>query len=382
VLDTGIDYDHVDLAANAKPNKEECNGRAGVDDDSNGYVDDCHGIDPRMGDTDPIDLSGHGTHTSGTVGAVGDNEVGVVGVSWKVTIVHCKIFDDAGGDGSAAAIIECLQYMENLKARGVNVVATSNSYRGCTEACGFDQATHDAIESNMEEGILFVAAAGNENVDNDVVPVFPTNYFLPNVISVAATDSNDNKAGFSSFGRRSVHVGAPGVSVRSTLPGNGYGNLSGTSMATPHVAGLAGLLAAQDETRDWSDIRNLIYAGGDALDSLKGRTVTGRRINAHRSATCDDEPYFGFLRPLRTTAGTDVTIAVLNLVCANPAPGRLKVKIKPGNVRLELLDDGTGADQAANDGTFTAEWKPRPCVPGEYTFNFSNGKFVRSTLTC
>jgi subtilisin family serine protease len=383
VLDTGVSYTHVDLAANTRPNTPECNGTPGVDDEGNGYVDDCHGIDPRSGDTDPMEQGGssHGTHTSGTVGAVGNNAVGVVGVNWNVDVIHCKIFQN-GGSGTAAAIIECLEYMEIMQAEGHNVVATSNSYRGCSEACGFDQATHDAIESNLEHGILFVAAAGNEAGDNDVVPGYPTNYFLPNVISVAATDHRDLKAGFSSFGNRTVHVGAPGVDVLSTTPGNSYSSASGTSMATPHVAGLAALLEAQDPSRDWRDIRNLIFTGGDPKPSMQTTTVTGRRLNANGSATCTNKPLFAVLRPLETQAGTRIPIAVLNVNCGEPVPGPLSVRIKPGRKKINLKDDGTGADQAALDGTYSGEWKPRRCRPGTYTFRFSNGQSVQANITC
>jgi subtilisin family serine protease len=382
VLDTGTDYTHPDLAANTKANKAECNGRQGRDDDSNGYVDDCHGIDARMGDTDPADPNGHGTHTGGTIGAVGDNGVGVTGMSWKVTVVACKIFDQGGSNGTAAAIIECLEYMELLKADGLDVIATSNSYRGCTEACDFDQATHDAIESNMEAGILFVAAAGNGGGDNDVNPGYPTNYFLPNVISVAATDHNDNKAGFSDFGDRTVHLGAPGVNTLSTVPNNGYARFSGTSMAAPHVGGLAGLLKGQDRSRDWIAIRNLILAGGDDKPSMATTTITGKRMNANGSATCSNKRMFGVLRPLDTQAGKTIPIAAVNINCAEPAAGALSVTIRPGNVKVNLKDDGTGADQVADDGTFSGRWKPRPCRPRTYTFEFSNGEEVSANITC
>ena len=209
-IDTGIDYNHEDLAASARPNAAECAGTPGVDDDGNGYVDDCHGIDTINHDSDPMDDNSHGTHTAGTMGAIGNNGIGVVGVNWNVTIVACKSHDSAG-NGTSASIIECMQYMEIEKAHGINIVATNNSYGGCPEACGFDQATYDAIKSNMRKGILFVAAAGNDNGrDNDSLPRIPASYFLPNVIAVAATDRNDNLAGFSSIGARTVLVGAPG----------------------------------------------------------------------------------------------------------------------------------------------------------------------------
>jgi subtilisin family serine protease len=380
-IDTGIDYNHVDLAAHAKPNPAECNGQAGVDDDHNGYVDDCHGIDTFNHDTNPIDDNSHGTHTAGTIGAIGNNGVGVVGVNWDVTIVACKSHA-SNGNGTAASIIECMQYMEIEKAHGLNVVATNNSYGGCNEACGYDQATYDAIKSNMTKGILFVASAGNDNSNNDAVPKYPATYFIPNVISVAATDHTDNRAGFSNYGNRTVWVGAPGVSVKSTIPNNSYANFSGTSMAGPHVAGLAGLLAAQDPTRKWWQIRNLIAAGGDKKSSMDGKTITGRRINAFGSASCSGKSFYGVLRPLATQAGKPIPIAALRIKCDKPKGKTIPVKITPGNIVVTLVDDGTGADLAAKDGIFSGAWAPNPCVPGTYTFSFKKGPTVQSNITC
>jgi subtilisin family serine protease len=381
-IDTGIDYNHVDLAASAAPNAAECAGTPGVDDDANGYVDDCHGIDTINHDSDPQDDQGHGTHTAGTMGAIGNNGIGVVGVNWNVTIVACKSHNSLGA-GTSASIIECMQYMEIEQAHGIKIVATNNSYGGCPEACGFDQATYDAIKSNMRKGILFVAAAGNDNGrDNDSLPTYPGSYFLPNVVAVAATDHNDNLAGFSSVGARTVLVGAPGVRIDSTTPNNTYSFNSGTSMATPHVTGLAALLKAQGMRRKWWKLRNLIAAGGDDKASLAGKTVTGRRINAFGSATCSGKRFFGVLRPLGTQPGQPIPIAALNVRCARRVIGSLTVTITPGGATVNLRDDGAGPDLAAKDGIVSGAWSPNPCVPGTYTFSFSNGKSVQATITC
>lgn len=379
-LDTGVDYNHDDLRKNTKPNTAECNGTTGIDDDGNGYVDDCHGIDPLNGDTDPIDDNGHGTHTNGTIGAVGNNSKGVTGINWNVQIIACKTHDPAG-NGDSDALLECLQYMEIMKSEGLNVVATNNSYGGCPEACGFSQALEDAIASNMEAGILFVASAGNDIADNDVILKYPADYFLPNVIAVAATDEDDDMASFSNYGDRTVSVGAPGDLVRSTLPGNSYGYLSGTSMAGPHVTGLAALLEAQNPSRSWKAIRNLILTGGDKVASLTGKTITGRRINAFKSMTCSNRKQFAHLRPLPTVDGTDpVVIAALNIKCARAA-GSLTVQVSGGPL-ISLLDNGLGADLAKRDGIYSATWTPSPCTPGVVTLNYSNGKTANFTLTC
>ena len=374
-IDTGFDYLHEDLAANAWHNTAECDGVAGKDDDGNGYVDDCYGIDTDDGDSDPAPDPGgayrsHGTHTGGTIGAVGNNGVGVTGSSWKVSVMPCK---SHGGDGVAtpATIIECMQYAAMEKQKfGYNVVATNNSYGGCTEACDYDPATKDAIAGLWNAQILFIAAAGNSNSNNDTTPAWPANYFLPNVIAVAATTSSDARASFSSYGSRTVAVGAPGVGILSTVPGNSYSLSDGTSMATPHVTGLAGLLASAGGL-DWIAIRNLLISGGDPIAALNGVTVSGRRINAFGSIQCGSgHKVFGLLRPLPAATGGTNTIAALNINCDAPAGG-MTVTVKPGGLKIALKDNGKGDDLQKNDGIYSAPWTP--CEAKAYTLNFSDG---------
>jgi hypothetical protein len=374
VIDTGVDYNHPDLIDNLWTNPGETPGN-GIDDDGNGYVDDVYGIDTANNDSDPMDGNGHGTHVSGTIGARGNNGLGVVGVNWQVKIGQCKFLSDSG-TGSTADAIECLQYIRNLKVNaGVPVIATNNSWGGGP----FEQALYDAIKAHMDAGILFIAAAGNDGTDNDALPHYPSNYFLPNIISVAATDHNDALAiftlGASNYGLRTVHVGAPGKSILSTWPGNTYNTISGTSMATPHVTGLAALLKAHNPSRDWIAIRNLIFAGGDFKPSLDGKTVLERRINAFGSLGCSNTPVFGILRPFLTVGGgSPVTIAVLNINCASPA-GALTVTINPGGTVVNLVDNGVAPDLAANDGIYSGTWTPGDvCQIGTFTLNFSNGQ--------
>src|SRR6058998_985794 len=207
VIDTGIDYNHEDLATNIFSNTADCNGN-GIDDDGNGFVDDCHGFDFANNDPDPMDDNQHGTHVSGTIGAVGNNGIGVAGVNWNVKLMACK-FLNAGGSGSTDGAVSCLNYLAMMKDRGVNIVATNNSWGGG----GFSQALYDAIDAQRQRGILFIAAAGNAGTNNDTSPTYPASYDLPNVISVASTTRTDALSSFSNRGRRTVHIGAPGSDI-------------------------------------------------------------------------------------------------------------------------------------------------------------------------
>ena len=369
VIDTGIDYTHPDLAANMFHNTADCNSD-GIDNDGNGYIDDCFGIDVANGDSDPMDDHYHGTHVAGTIGAVGNNAIGIVGVNWNVQLLACKFFD-ASGSATTEGAIECLEYVKEMKDRGVNIVATNNSWGGGENS----QALYDAIDVQRQHGILLIAGAGNGNAfgigqNNDSVPFYPCNYFLANIICVAATTSTDAKASFSNFGKHTVHVGAPGNNILSTLPGNSYGSLSGTSMATPHVSGVAALLKAQDSNRDWRTIKNLILAGGDTVSSM-ANTITGKRINANGAMTCSNKVIQARLEPIASTIsaspGVPVNLGFQNINCANPN-GNVPVSVSPGNSTVTLLDDGAGADQAAGDGIYTAQWTPS--AAGTYTLTF------------
>jgi len=370
VIDTGVDYNHQDLAANIWRNEADCNSN-GIDDDGNGYIDDCHGIDTANGDSDPMDDNDHGTHVAGTIGAVGNNSLGVVGVNWNVKIMACK-FLDAGGSGSVAGAIACMDYVKTMKDRGVDIVATNNSWGGA----GFSQALSDAIEAHRQRDILFIAAAGNSATDNDAVTFYPAGYYLPSVISVAATDKFDRLAFFSSYGAASVHVGAPGAEILSTTTNNTYASFSGTSMATPHVTGLAALLKAQNPARDWRAIKNLILAGGKRNSFLNSRTLTGRRLNAAGSLHCSDASVLGRVWPRENQLNiglVPVNLSALHIKCAKPSGG-VAVKVSPGQKTVKLKDDGLGTDQAAGDGIYSGQWTPSSA--GSFKLTFPDGDVV------
>jgi subtilisin family serine protease len=282
VIDTGVDYNHPDLSANVWTNPGEIPGN-NIDDDNNGYIDDVHGFNAitytsfnrRAGD--PYDDNGHGTHVAGTIGATGNNGVGVVGVNWRVTIVPIK-FLSSSGSGSLMDAIEAVDYATALKRKGINIILTNNSWGGG----GYSQQLVDAIARNRDEGILFVAAAGNSSQNLDSSPSYPANYNLANIVSVAAMDSNGAPASFSNFGATTVDIAAPGVQVSSTYPGNRYVYLSGTSMATPFVSGALALLKSYSSNLDWQSMIQILYASADVRGSLQNKCIGNRALNVDR----------------------------------------------------------------------------------------------------
>jgi thermitase len=346
-IDTGVDYTHPDLSPNIWTS---------ADGSSHGYNAITHV-------NDPMDDNGHGTHVAGTIGAVGNNGIGVVGVNWNVKIMACK-FLDAKGSGYIADAIECMNYFGAQKAAGVNIIATNNSWGGG----GYSQALYDAI--NAKPDILFIAAAGNSGTNNDVTASYPANYDLPNVVAVAATDSADALASWSQYGRRTVDIGAPGVNIYSTLPHNSYANYSGTSMATPHVTGLAGLIKAKYTDANWQTIKNRILSTGDNVSSLTAKTLTGKRINANNALTCtstNSSVLAAIQYPKTITVGKPATLSALSINCGSSS-GPVYVELLGGE-RITLVDDGTAPDQAAGDGVFTGTYFPPRSIE---TFVFSS----------
>lgn len=287
VIDEGIDKNHPDLGTNIWTNPAEIAGN-GLDDDGNGFIDDVNGYN-FAGNTGTIPAENHATHVAGTIGAVGNNNTGVVGVNWQVGLMSLKFI--GGTSGATSDAIRACNYSKLMHdlwissggTKGANLRVLNNSYGGG----GFSQSFLDAINGLNQAGILFVAAAGNApdspEPNNDLVPHYPGSYDAPNVIGVAATDSNDALASFSHFGATSVHLGAPGVGILSTTANNTYSFFNGTSMATPHVAGAAALLLAQNPNLTVQQLKSLLIFNGDSVASLSGKTLTGRRLNVANS---------------------------------------------------------------------------------------------------
>ncbi|MBA2339790.1 MAG: S8 family serine peptidase [Pyrinomonadaceae bacterium] len=277
VLDSGVDYTHPDLAGNMWTRPANISAYT---DRELGRVDDVYGFNAVDNSGDPMDENGHGTHCAGIIGAEGDNNQGIAGVNWHVQIMPLK-FMSKGGFGTTKAAIEAINYVIDRKRAGVNVRIISASWGSTVKS----RALETAIKRAGEEGILFVAASGNSSADSDRSPHYPASYKLDNVLSVAALNRNDELASFSNYGAKTVHVAAPGAEILSTWLGNAYEEHSGTSMATPEVSGIAALVLATNENFTVTELRERLLNSVDKLDSLKGKTVSGGRINARRAVT-------------------------------------------------------------------------------------------------
>ena len=281
IIDEGYMFTHEDLAANAGVNPGEIAGNR-KDDDGNGLIDDVYGWDFAGNNNTIFDgvADDHGTHVAGTIGAVGNNSRGVVGVCWNVKMIGAKFLGSNGG--TTANAIKAVDYFTNLKKKGLNIIATNNSWGGG----GFSQALKDAIDRADAEGILFIAAAGNSATNNDVTASYPSGYSSSNIIAVASITSTGGLSSFSQFGATSVDIGAPGSAILSCVPVtsrrtvvSGYASYNGTSMATPHVTGAVALYKSINPSATASQIKTAIMNAATSTSSLSGKCVTGGRLN-------------------------------------------------------------------------------------------------------
>ncbi|MBP9681006.1 MAG: S8 family serine peptidase [Bacteriovorax sp.] len=254
VIDTGVDYNHPDLAGNV-------DSESGFNFVNNTKV--------------ALDDNGHGTHCAGTIGAIHDNAEGVAGVMSDVTIIPIK-FLDAAGSGTLEAAVKSIDYATEL-----NVDLMSNSWGGG----GRSEALLEAIKRASDKGIIFTAAAGNSAANNDTTPSYPASYDVPNIVAVAALTAQNELATFSSYGRNSVHIAAPGHNILSTSKNGKYEVLSGTSMATPHVSGVLGLLLAKEGRMSHSLLRERLVKTGVSVAALRGKTHSASRIDAYNLLT-------------------------------------------------------------------------------------------------
>ncbi len=281
IIDEGAMFNHEDLVDNFWTNPFD--PVDGVDNDGNGYVDDVHGWDFDGNNNSTFDGVGddHGTHVAGTIGAKGGNNKGVAGVVWTVKMISAKFLGRNGG--TTANAIKSVDYLTDLKVRhNLNLPASNNSWGGG----GFSQALKDAIDRAGAQNVLFVAAAGNDGLDNDATTRYPSGYASDNIIAVASIVKDGTISSFSNYGATSVDIGAPGSGVFSTLPKSSkgkiissYGAYSGTSMATPHVSGAVALYASTHPGSTASQIKSAILASAVPTSSLSGKCVTNGRLN-------------------------------------------------------------------------------------------------------
>ncbi len=300
VIDTGIDYTHPDLVANVWTAPAAFTVTIG------GVSMTCaagtHGFNAITNSCDPRDDNAHGTHVSGTIGGVGNNVAGVAGVNWTASIMASK-FLDATGTGTLANAVNAIEFTIQAKAifgRSANVRVLNNSWAGG----GYSQALLDEIKKAGANGLLFVAAAGNNAWSNDQSATYPadyTSYGATNIIAVAATDNNDRLAWFSNYGPTLVQLGAPGVNILSTTPNNGYQYLSGTSMAAPHVSGAAALLLSKC-TLSTGALKSTLLKNVDVVAGLTGLVQTNGRLNVNKAIRACATP--AAPRNLAGTAGT------------------------------------------------------------------------------
>lgn len=263
VIDTGVDYNHEDLSFNMWRNPSPS---------KNG---DIVGWDFVHNDNLPFDDHSHGTHCSGVIGAVGGNGKGISGVSQRVSIMALK-FLDSEGSGDTVGAVKAIDYAIE---HGAKILSNSWGGKGDDD----NELLRKSIQRAEDAGVLFIAAAGNDNTDNDTDPSYPASFNAPNMISVAATDEQDDRAFFSNYGVKTVQLGAPGMNVYSTIPGNKYKRYSGTSMACPHVAGAAALLWSAKPSLSWKEVKAHLMSSVDLVEALKGKTVTGGRLNVSKA---------------------------------------------------------------------------------------------------
>lgn len=376
VADTGVDYGHEDLRSNMWVNPREIPGNS-RDDDGNGVVDDVHGYDGVNNDGDPSDGNGHGTHCAGTIGAVGNNGIGVAGVNWKVKIMAVQLMN-AGGDSQVNWVVRAYQYMIRMKQapHNVNLRVTSNSWAFGTEHA----VMRDAFATLGGLNVLNVAAAANAGTNNDQIPYYPANFAIPNLLSIAASNTADDRAEFdsgggSNWGATTVHLAAPGKYIVSTWIGPRYRCASGTSMATPQVAGAAALLATHRGAMTAGEIRAKLLESGDPLRPSWNSTPISsmRRLNiANAIGTTGPGP-----TPNPTTPGQI-------LFASNRDGNREIYKMNPDGTQQSRLTNNTFEDYAPS-------WSPdqkqivfvsdRDGNPEIYTMDADGNNQTRRTIS-
>jgi subtilisin family serine protease len=374
VIDTGVDRAHADLQGNMWTNPGEIAGN-GVDDDRNGFIDDVHGWDFGDNDSNPTDPRGHGTHVAGTIAARGNNGVGVSGVCWNARIMAVKFFPTLG-PGSTSDAVRCVNYVRTMGAK-----VSNNSWGGGA----YSQSLRDAIAQAGQAGSLFVASAGNEAWDNDIMLTYPASYTLDSIVAVASTDESERLSYFSNYGATTVDLAAPGSNVLSLQPGGTYFYRSGTSMAAPHVTGVVGLLLSRNPNLTPAEMKQLLLYGTDSLPSLSGKVLTRGRINASTTVRAALPTW---LKPAPGNGTVPVQQSrqlVLTVDATNLAPGQyaetlalssndpstpnyqlpISVKVVAGDAYTAWLRNHFGTGNLLKNGNKSSVWDDRADSDGD-----------------
>lgn len=289
IIDTGIDANHEDLKANLWDNPGETgldkNGKDkaanGVDDDGNGFIDDVHGWNFVSNNNKLTDNHGHGTHIAGIVGAEAGNGKGIIGIAPNVSLMILKYYDPTvTNTDNLKNTIKSIQYCVKMGAQIINYSGGGTEY---------SQDEFEAVQKAERAGILFVAAAGNERSNSDQHHYYPADYPLTNIISVTALDPSLEVLPSSNYGVETVDLAAPGQNILSTLPGNSYGFMTGTSQATAFVTGSAVLIMSKKPNFKYSDVKKHILSSGDAFTNLASKTRTSRKLNLFKALTVLDQ---------------------------------------------------------------------------------------------
>ncbi len=288
VVDTGIDANHRDLKNNLWVNPGESGldklgqdkASNGIDDDQNGYKDDVHGWNFVNNSNRIDDNHGHGTHIAGIIGAEGGNGFGITGIASKVSLMVLKYYDPKSPGNNLENTIKAFNYATQMRASIINYSGGGTDY---------SQKEYEAVRKARSQGILFVAAAGNERSNSDQQKYYPANYDLDNIVSVTAINPQLQVLSSSNYGVHSVHVAAPGEEIYSTLPGNSFGTLTGTSQATAFATGLAVLIKANNPEFSYLAVKEHILKTGDEYPWLRTKTGTSKKLNIYKALTTLDQ---------------------------------------------------------------------------------------------
>ena len=360
VLDTGIDRSHPEFGDNIWTNPREIAGD-GIDNDANGYIDDTNGWDftytspgtvRSNGDNDPADGHGHGTHVAGIIAAQGNNDIGVTGICWDAGIVSLKVVGD-DGSGLTSWMIAAIEYSVR------NGITIANASIGGANYSSFCKAA--IMNAGVQGNLLLVAAAGNNGTDNDVTPFYPASYDVPNVISVASTTFTGTMSSFSNRGVVSVDIAAPGSSITSTYPqskiASGYTTLSGTSMATPMVTGVAALLHENRAESGFADIKNALLTSVTPLSGLSGTVASGGLLNAYQAMMLSNKVEFVGLRLGKSVLRGGDTLTVEVTLDRVAAAGGVVAELSSNNPAVHLpatIEIAGGMTTASVTGSVTA----------------------------